>query len=122
VESPNPVVLLRVGSNDVCAWEGYRDAAALDRGAGVWGGFGAEVRAVVLDEPGEDRIVGNYLAREPRHGEQRNRAKVSIRIGAKLVERAARCGVPVVSVWPWTDVLDRVDRALRGDAAARRRG
>jgi hypothetical protein len=75
-------------------------------------GLGGAVRAVVLDEPDVDRIVANHLAREPHHGEQRGRARVSARIGAQMAERASLCGVPVVAPWPWTDVLDRVDDAL----------
>jgi 2-phosphoglycerate kinase len=77
-------------------------------------GFGCAVRAVIVDEPDEDRIVTNYRSREPHHGEQRGRARVSTLVGARLVERAARCRVPVVPARPWTDVLDRVDAALRG--------
>ncbi len=75
-------------------------------------GFEEGVRAVVLDECDEDRVAANYRAREPRHGEQRGRARVNVRVGARIAERASRCGVPVVAAWPWTDVLERVDRAL----------
>jgi 2-phosphoglycerate kinase len=76
-------------------------------------GFDGAVRAVVLAEPDEERLVGNYLAREPQHGEQRGRARVSLDVSALLVERANGAGVPVVNAWPWADQLDRVDRALR---------
>ncbi len=38
-------------------------------------GFGDAVRAVVIAEPDEDRIVANYLAREPHEGPQRVRAQ-----------------------------------------------
>jgi 2-phosphoglycerate kinase len=76
-------------------------------------GFGGAVRAVVLDEPEEDRMVANYLAREPNGGEQPGRARVTLELGARLRERAARAGVPVVAGRPWADCLDRVDRALR---------
>jgi 2-phosphoglycerate kinase len=75
-------------------------------------GFEGAVRAVVLDEPDEDRIVANFRSREPGDGEQRGRARVTVRVGAHLAGRAARRGVPVVAAWPWTDVLERVDRAL----------
>jgi hypothetical protein len=67
---------------------------------------------VVLHEPDEDRLLANYLAREPHHGPQHHRARVSVRIGADLARRAAAGGVPVVPARPWTDVVDRVDRAL----------
>lgn len=76
-------------------------------------GFGDAVRAVVVAEPDEDRIVANYLSREPDAGEQRFRAKVSALLDAELSARARRLGVPVVSAWPWSDGVDRVDAALR---------
>jgi 2-phosphoglycerate kinase len=75
---------------------------------------GGAVRAVVIDEPDEDQIVANYLAREPHLDEQRNRARISTLVGARLAERAVRCGVAVVPARPWSDLLDRVDSALRG--------
>jgi len=74
---------------------------------------GAAVRAVVLDEQDEDQITANYGRREP-GGKQRDRARVSALVSAELARRARRCGVPVVPARPWTDGLDRVDRALRG--------
>jgi 2-phosphoglycerate kinase len=70
------------------------------------------VRVVVLDEPDEDQLVTNYRTREPHHDEQRRRAQVSILIGARLAQRARRAGMPVLPARPWTDQLDRVDRAL----------
>jgi 2-phosphoglycerate kinase len=76
-------------------------------------GFGDAVRAVVISEPDEGRIVANYLSREPGGGEQRVRASVSTHLDAELSTRAARVGVPVVRAWPWSDSLDRVDTALR---------
>ena len=76
-------------------------------------GFGDAVRAVVISEPDEDRIVANYLSREPDGGEQRFRARVSTNLDAELSTRAARIDVPVVRAWPWYDSLDRVDTALR---------
>ena len=75
-------------------------------------GFGEAVRAVVVSEPDEDRIVMNYRSREPGVAEQRLRARVSALLDAELSIRAARVGVPVVAAWPWTDSLDRVDAAL----------
>lgn len=75
-------------------------------------GFGEAVRAVVVSEPDEDRIVINYRSREAGAGEQRLRARVSALIDAELSIRAARVDAPVVAAWPWTDSLDRVDAAL----------
>jgi len=76
-------------------------------------GFDGTVRAVVLDEPDEDRIVANFRVREPYVGDQRGRARVSVLIGAHMAERASLCGVPVMAPRPWPEVLDRVDRVLR---------
>lgn len=81
-------------------------------------GFGGQVRAFVLDEPDEDQIVANYLAREPEQAEQRFRAGVSVEVNSRLVERARAIGVPVVPARPWADVLDRVDVALRSYAVS----
>jgi hypothetical protein len=44
-------------------------------------GFCGNARAVVVDEPDEDQVVDDYHAREPQHGEQRGRARVSTRVG-----------------------------------------
>jgi len=73
-------------------------------------GFGGAVRAVVIAETNQDRIVSNYRAREPDAGEQRQRARVSVLVGSQLAQRACRSGMPVVAAWPWADGLDRVDR------------
>ncbi|MEX5707575.1 AAA family ATPase [Parafrankia sp. FMc6] len=75
--------------------------------------FGSAVRAVVLEETDEQRIVSNYRIREPDSGDQHQRARVSVLVGAQLVRRASRIGIPVVAAHPWTDTLDRVDGALR---------
>lgn len=75
--------------------------------------FGRAVRAVVISEPDELQVVTNYLSREAGAGEQRLRARVSALHEARLVTRAARAEVPVVTARPWTDSLDRVDAALR---------
>jgi len=80
-------------------------------------GFDGEVRAVVLAELNEDRIVANYAQREPEWPEQRHRARVSVLLSALLAERAHAAGMPVVSARPWHGGLDRVDRALRSWAA-----
>lgn len=74
-------------------------------------GFGDAVRAVVLDEPDEEQIAANYLRREP-GTEQRDRARVSALVSAELARRARRHDVPVVPARPWSDVIDRADKAL----------
>jgi 2-phosphoglycerate kinase len=75
-------------------------------------GFGGAVRAVVVAEPDESRVVANFLSREP--GEDHGfRAGVTTKVEAELSARAARVGVPVVPARPWSDGLDRVDAVLR---------
>lgn len=74
-------------------------------------GFGDAVKAVVVSEPDEDRIVANFLSREPGQ-DPRFRARVSVRMNAELSARAARVGIPVVPASPWSDGLDRVVAAL----------
>jgi len=74
--------------------------------------FGDAVRAVVISEPDESRIVANFQSREPGE-DHRFRASVTTKMEAELSARAARVGVPVVSARPWSDSLDRVDATLR---------
>jgi 2-phosphoglycerate kinase len=74
---------------------------------------GTAVRAVVLDEQDEGQITANYLRREPGAQQQRDRARVSALVSAELARRRARRGVPVVPARPWSDGVDRVDKALR---------
>jgi len=74
---------------------------------------GTAVRAVVLDEQDEDQITANYRRREPAERQQGDRARVSALVSAELARRARSCGVPVVPARPWSDGLDRVDKALR---------
>ncbi|MEV0581968.1 hypothetical protein [Nonomuraea sp. NPDC050310] len=66
---------------------------------------------VILHEPDEDRIVANYLSREPAAGEQRGRARVSRMYGDWLAAQAAEQGVPVVAMRPWADAVERTLRA-----------
>jgi 2-phosphoglycerate kinase len=76
-------------------------------------GFEGAVRAMVISEPDEERLVRNFLAREPDAQAQRLRARVSAVVEAELTRRATAIGAPVVRAWPWDDGLERVDRALR---------
>jgi 2-phosphoglycerate kinase len=75
-------------------------------------GFGDTVRAVVLQDDGS-QITANYLAREPNGGAQTFRAGVSVVLGRELALRASGAAVPVISMRPWSDVVDRVDSSLR---------
>ncbi len=71
------------------------------------------VRAVFLHEPEVDRLAANYAAREPDAGPQLGRAAASARYGDWLATEAARTGIPVLASRPWSDVLDRVEAAVR---------
>lgn len=75
-------------------------------------GLGPEVRAVVISESDEDRLVENFGAREP-GAHQHKRAQVSVLVDKELTGRATAIGVPVVAARPWETGLERVDRALR---------
>lgn len=75
---------------------------------------GGQVRGVVVHETDEERVVANYLAREPEAGPQRHRARTSVLYGQWLAEQARACGVPVVAPRPWRDLTDRVGRAAGG--------
>ncbi|MBB4943799.1 2-phosphoglycerate kinase [Streptosporangium album] len=76
------------------------------------------VAAVVLHEPDEAQLVENYRRREPDHGEQLHRARVSALYGGRLAAQAAEVGVPVVTARPWDDVLGRVVAALGARAVS----
>jgi 2-phosphoglycerate kinase len=69
---------------------------------------GGRVRAAFLHEPDEERLLANYLAREPRRGRQVKRARVSWRHGQWLKAEAERHGLPVVTARPWETVLERL--------------
>ncbi|HEX4726139.1 MAG TPA: hypothetical protein VH333_26760 [Pseudonocardiaceae bacterium] len=87
--------------------------------------FGAEVRAVVLDEPDAGQIAANMRAREPNWDHVDFRASVSVATGAMLAARARAIGVPVLRPSPWADGLERVEAALRNPvtvSGAGRRG
>jgi 2-phosphoglycerate kinase len=73
---------------------------------------GGRVSAVVLHEPDEAQIMANYLRREPGHGEQLHRARVSALYGDRLVAQAAEAGIPTVTARPWANVIGRVIAAL----------
>jgi hypothetical protein len=70
------------------------------------------VRAVFLDEPDEQQLVVNFLAREPQSGPQLKRARVSWLQGRELAKEARALGLPVVPARPWDTVLERVIAAL----------
>jgi 2-phosphoglycerate kinase len=65
------------------------------------------VKALFVVEDDEDRIVANYLAREPDGGEQRKRAQVSL-VWDRWLRRAT---TNTIEARPWADLLDRADEA-----------
>ena len=75
--------------------------------------FAPAVRAVVIDEPDVGQLEANFRARPPNAETAAKRALVSAIIGAELRERGARAGAAIVAARPWSDGIDRVDRALR---------
>ena len=62
----------------------------------------------------EAATVSDLYAREPQHGVQSTRARVSALITAELALRAERTGVSVITARPWQDSAARIDAALAG--------
>jgi 2-phosphoglycerate kinase len=71
------------------------------------------VRAIFVSEPDEAQLVENYLQREPQHGPQHGRARVSWLYSRWLEQEAPRYGAAVVPARPWGTVLERIIAALR---------
>lgn len=68
-------------------------------------------RAIMLTDT-EAATVSNLHAREPQHGVQDTRARVSALVTAELTRRAEHAGVPVIAARPWQDSAARIDAAL----------
>jgi hypothetical protein len=73
---------------------------------------GGRVRAVFLDEPDEAQLVANFARREPEHGPQLLRARVSALYNAWVRREAGMLGLPVVAARPWDTVFERVLAAI----------
>lgn len=80
----------------------------------TFGEIGADgmVRAVFLYEEDEAQILNNLLQREPEHGPQHKRARLSWLYGQWLKQEAKHYGLLVVPARPWDTVLERILDAL----------
>jgi 2-phosphoglycerate kinase len=70
------------------------------------------VRAVFLYEAEERQLLANFLQREPQHGPQATRARVSWLYGKWLTQEAERHGIPVLSARPWDTLFARIVAVL----------
>ena len=66
------------------------------------------VRAVFIDEPDEAQIAANFLAREPEHGPQEKRARVSWLYNQWLKQEADRLGLISLPARPWDTLFQRL--------------
>jgi 2-phosphoglycerate kinase len=70
------------------------------------------VRAVFLYEGEERQLLANFLQREPQHGPQATRARVSWLYGQWLIQEAERFGLPALAARPWDTLFDRIVAVL----------
>ncbi len=70
------------------------------------------VRAVFLYESDEQRLIQNFLSREPDEDEQRGRAEVSRRYGEWLKKACDKQGIAALPARPWDTLLDRIMKAI----------
>jgi 2-phosphoglycerate kinase len=66
------------------------------------------VRAVFLYEESEEQFCRNFLQREPEHGLQEKRARVSWLYGQWLKDEAERLGVLALPARPWDTLFERI--------------
>ena len=71
------------------------------------------VRGVFIDEPDEAQIIANYLAREPEHGTQEKRARVSWLYNQWLKQEADRLGLINLPARPWDTLFERLLEASK---------
>ena len=67
------------------------------------------------DQFDEERLLANFLEREPERGPQRTRASVSTLHGEWLRQEALRHGVIALPARPRSDVFERILAALDAD-------
>ncbi|MBA3947506.1 MAG: hypothetical protein H0X37_23475 [Herpetosiphonaceae bacterium] len=67
-----------------------------------------QVRALFLHEADEQQLLENFLQREPEHGPQMKRARVSWLYGQWLKQEAERYDLPVIAARPWDTLFDRM--------------
>jgi 2-phosphoglycerate kinase len=72
----------------------------------------SQVRAIFLYEESEEQFRHNFLQREPKHGLQEKRARVSWLYGQWLKQEAERAGTLTVPARPWHDLFERILTAL----------
>jgi 2-phosphoglycerate kinase len=72
-----------------------------------------QVRAIFLYEESEEQLRQNFLQREPEHGLQEKRARVSWLYGQWLRQEAERVGALALPARPWHDLFERILAALR---------
>ena len=78
-----------------------------------------QVRAIFLYEADEQQLVENFLRREPKHGPQTTRARVSWLYGQWLKHEAERYGLPALAARPWDTLFDRILAALAASPTPR---
>ncbi len=66
------------------------------------------VHGIWLTEESVDQYVANFLAREPKAGEQRRRAEASEAFGGWLRTECRKYGLKEVRARPWESLLGRV--------------
>jgi hypothetical protein len=71
-----------------------------------------QVRALFLYEADERQLIENFLRREPQHGPQVKRARVSWLYGKWLTHEAERFGLPTLAARPWATLFDRIVATL----------
>ncbi len=72
-----------------------------------------QVRTLFLYEESEEQLRQNFLRREPEHGPQVKRARVSWLYGQWLKQEAARVGAFTLPARPWNDLFERILTALK---------
>jgi 2-phosphoglycerate kinase len=73
----------------------------------------SQVRMLFLYEESEKQFRHNFLQREPERGLQEKRARVSWLYGQWLRREAGRVGALTVPARPWSDLFERILRALK---------
>lgn len=73
----------------------------------------SQIRALFLYEESEEQIRHNFLQREPEHGFQEKRARVSWLYGQWLKEKAERVGALALPARPWHDLFERILTVLQ---------
>ena len=73
----------------------------------------SQVRALFLYEESEEQLRQNFVQREPEHGLQEKRARVSWLYGQWLKQEAGRAGALALPVRPWNDLFERILTILK---------